>query len=95
MAGPVRTRASKRGTGDDAIVAAIARNWRFWAALPAAAVSVQVFNGSAAAPLAVVPRPIFPRGVCRRCGCTWTDPCPEGCAWTDASERLCTNCVTP
>lgn len=30
--------------------------------------------------------------VCRRCGCSERDACPDGCAW--ASENLCTACVS-
>jgi hypothetical protein len=41
----------------------------------------------------------FPRirpgepGVCRFCGCSHFDPCPEGCAWADQKETLCTECT--
>lgn len=30
-------------------------------------------------------------GICRVCGCTHHDPCPEGCGW--AAEDLCTACA--
>jgi ParB/RepB/Spo0J family partition protein len=33
------------------------------------------------------------KGVCRVCGCTHNNPCPEGCAWTDETETLCTVCA--
>jgi len=31
-------------------------------------------------------------GVCRKCGCTETTPCPGGCAWADETKTLCTTC---
>jgi hypothetical protein len=46
--------------------------------------------------LGVVERPpTFPRGVCRRCGCSHFDPCmtPVGpCGWADRKRTLCTAC---
>jgi hypothetical protein len=33
------------------------------------------------------------RGVCRMCGCSHFDPCPEGCGWADVQETLCTECA--
>ena len=34
-----------------------------------------------------------PRGVCRQCGCSDLDACPEGCAWTNRERTLCSTCV--
>ena len=31
-------------------------------------------------------------GVCRWCGCTERDPCPEGCGWVNREQTLCTSC---
>lgn len=40
--------------------------------------------------------PGLPRGVCRICGCTETDPCwhPEQgyCSWVDEEETICSHC---
>lgn len=33
----------------------------------------------------------MPAGVCRMCGCTDEDACPEGCTWVQAD--LCSECV--
>ena len=30
-------------------------------------------------------------GICRICGCTDEEACPEGCTWVEAN--LCSNCV--
>lgn len=38
---------------------------------------------------ALIPSCIGP--VCRVCGCSENDPCPQGCGW--AAEDLCTACV--
>ena len=35
----------------------------------------------------------FTRGICRVCGCSEYDPCPEGCAWTSATKTMCTACA--
>jgi hypothetical protein len=46
----------------------------------------------------------YPKGVCRICKCTETEPCigsfkiPGGgtantCSWTDKTQTLCTGCV--
>lgn len=32
------------------------------------------------------------KGVCKECGCTEFNACPEGCSWTDKSEILCAEC---
>jgi hypothetical protein len=41
-------------------------------------------------------RPKFPKGVCRKCGCSELDACVgalgDGCAWTDRTQTLCTAC---
>jgi hypothetical protein len=42
-------------------------------------------------------RPTFPKGVCRKCGCSEFDACQTGafddpCAWTDRTRTLCTAC---
>jgi ferredoxin len=31
-------------------------------------------------------------GVCRYCGCTEAEACPEGCGWADEDETICTAC---
>lgn len=81
----------------DVFQQALATNYRFWARL--AGVTSVWFNGADAGDdvcLAAVDRPVFPKGVCTACGCSFFDPCikPGGecCAWTDASETLCTHC---
>lgn len=37
-------------------------------------------------------------GVCRVCGCTWTDPCYNPkygfCWWADASRTICSHCAS-
>ncbi|WP_156679373.1 hypothetical protein [Sphingomonas profundi] len=36
------------------------------------------------------------RSVCRRCACSWFDPCQDSfgpCAWADAAATLCTRCA--
>lgn len=71
----------------------VATNYRFWAEAPPSIsdVVVQVKGDDV-----VVPRPTFPKGVCRQCGCTHTDPCidalGECCAWADDAETLCNFC---
>lgn len=46
------------------------------------------------APDGTTPRvPSLVGGICRVCGCTHFDPCPEGCGWAD--EDLCTACAEP
>jgi len=30
-------------------------------------------------------------GICRVCGCTDNNACPEGCSWADSTYTLCTN----
>lgn len=52
--------------------------------------------GVAAAPDAGLPIPAH----CRRCGCSWHDPClghdgsgVTACAWADAAGDLCTGCA--
>lgn len=41
----------------------------------------------------------MPYGVCKKCGCTDTDPCfnPEhgNCWWVDESHELCSHCADP
>lgn len=40
-------------------------------------------------------RPKFPKGVCRKCGCTHWDPCATKvgpCGWVDRLQHLCTAC---
>lgn len=32
-------------------------------------------------------------GLCRWCGCSYHDPCPEGCGWANRAQTLCTACV--
>jgi hypothetical protein len=32
-------------------------------------------------------------GVCRFCGCSHFNPCPEGCWWADRAETLCSACT--
>jgi hypothetical protein len=32
------------------------------------------------------------KGVCRKCGCTFDNPCEQGCGWADESMTLCTAC---
>lgn len=32
-------------------------------------------------------------GICRDCGCTDEDGCPEGCSWANAEHTLCSSCV--
>jgi hypothetical protein len=32
-------------------------------------------------------------GICRVCGCTYEDGCPEGCGWADRPRTICTVCV--
>lgn len=90
-----RVRGAKRGAGDPAIAQVLSTAWRFWASLPPTVTAVAALADPAAPakPIAVVARPRFPRGVCKRCGCTWTDPCVGGCAWTDTTETLCTECA--
>lgn len=34
------------------------------------------------------------RGLCFVCGCSFSDPCPNGCAWADPTQTLCTACVS-
>lgn len=49
-------------------------------------------EGAFLAPDGVTPLlPSLLGGVCRACGCTQEDGCPEGCGW--AAEDLCTACV--
>ncbi|MFA5096802.1 MAG: hypothetical protein WC478_05635 [Candidatus Omnitrophota bacterium] len=37
------------------------------------------------------------KGVCKKCGCTWNDPCVnasgEACAWANKEQTLCTFCA--
>jgi len=33
------------------------------------------------------------RGVCRMCGCSHFDPCPNGCAWADRAQTVCSECA--
>lgn len=39
------------------------------------------------------------KGVCKKCGCTWNNPCHHAdlgyCWWEDESETLCSHCVDP
>ncbi len=41
----------------------------------------------------------MPYGVCKKCGCTETDPChnPEQvyCWWVDETHELCSHCADP
>ena len=41
----------------------------------------------------------MPYGVCKKCGCTDTDPCynPEhgNCWWVDDTHELCSHCADP
>ena len=32
-------------------------------------------------------------GVCRKCGCTDEQACPEGCSWVDKKHTLCSACA--
>lgn len=96
---PRRMPGKKQPIGDPAAILPIETNWRLWAALPASvkgivAVTDVGARADSTSHLAIVPRPAFPRGVCRKCGCTWEDPCPGGCAWADGSETVCTECLT-
>jgi hypothetical protein len=34
-----------------------------------------------------------PAGVCRFCGCSEYDACPDGCAWADRAQTVCTSCA--
>ena len=73
----------------------LATDWRLWAVIPATVRALEFLvpiDRGADAGVAIVRRPTFPRGVCRTCGCTEHDPCPEGCAWTSRAETLCTAC---
>jgi hypothetical protein len=33
-------------------------------------------------------------GICRGCGCTNDDPCPNGCYWVDEFRTVCSNCAS-
>ncbi|MGE0363023.1 MAG: hypothetical protein AB7R67_20080 [Vicinamibacterales bacterium] len=93
-------RRQRAGAGDARVVEAVARDFRFWAALPARVHAIVILgdpHGPAAEKmLAVVQRPRVPKGVCTGCGCSQFDACPgafgEGCAWRDATQTRCTSC---
>jgi hypothetical protein len=82
---------------------AIAQNWRLWATLPAdvEALVIKRVVGRRTV-ISSVARPVFPAGVCRRCGCTESDPCvrasthlgPVACAWSSPKQDRCTFCPT-
>ena len=85
----------------DVFQQALATNYRFWARLRG--VNAVLFLGDPRMPgdklLAAVDRPVFPKGVCTGCGCSYFDPCisaggldAQACAWTDATETRCTHC---
>lgn len=107
MAARARSRRPGRrapGGGDPEIVKAISTDWRLWARLPAK-VDAILFLGNPYAEktqdkmLAVVGRPVFPRGVCTGCGCTEHDGCivdavlgEQGCHWIDTTKTRCSAC---
>lgn len=77
--------------------AALATNYRFWAAVRD--VQVVLFLAHPAQDgdkvLGAVERPVFPRGVCNGCGCSEFDACLEGdrgCHWIDAAQTRCSRC---
>lgn len=39
------------------------------------------------------------KGVCRKCGCTWDNPCYhpdyDYCWWVDDTATLCSHCADP
>ena len=94
--GPRRARprtARRRRPACTAALLRLFRDYRFWAASPSITL-VQLTSGDGEVQ-GVLIRPVFPKGVCRHCGCSQFDACvmpsEEGCAWADRSERCCTN----
>lgn len=93
----------RRGGGRQDVIDLLSRRYRLWAVLPAdvdalIALGPPGSNPSDGGMVAVVPRPPFPPGVCRSCGCQEDDPCLTGrgpCAWADDDRTLCTACETP
>lgn len=99
-----RRRRSSGGGGDPVIVQAFAADYRLWARVPAA-VTALLFLGDPNVPkpqdamLAIVGRPVFPKGVCTGCGCQEHDACivdegmgPQGCRWIDETQTRCSAC---
>lgn len=78
----------------------LARDWRVWAQLDADVVALVVRhrtpNGRKHDSVSTIPRPEFPKGVCRKCGCTEFDPCVDAigecCAWADDNQVCCNFC---
>lgn len=86
----------RRGAGREGVVALLTRNYRLWATLPVDVDALLCLGvPGSGEPIAVVPRPPFPPGTCRSCGCTQDDACllaGETCGWADDTGTLCTAC---
>ncbi len=39
-----------------------------------------------------LPQPAICFGVCRYCGCTFDNACPQGCEWLDSEQTFCSAC---
>lgn len=40
-----------------------------------------------------LPQPNLTDGVCRYCGCSESDACPQGCYWLDGTMTVCSACL--
>lgn len=72
----------------------LTRDYRLWAMLPSDVKALVVADDQGR--VSTVARPIFPSGVCTRCGCTEHDPCVDAlgecCSWTSKKRTLCNFC---